>query len=101
VRVFEQGSLGKGTVDVTGAFIGGSKKMNINNELYIPVPGADKDKSLRLFAFLDAGNVWSDRASTSTSDHAARVGRPGPELDVAGGPVQAELRRSDACRAKR
>ena len=35
--------------------------MNINNELYIPVPGADKDKSLRLFAFLDAGNVWTER----------------------------------------
>ncbi|MET0383181.1 MAG: outer membrane protein assembly factor BamA [Burkholderiaceae bacterium] len=60
VRVFEQGSLGKGSVDVTGAFIGGSKKVNINNELYIPVPGAANDKSLRLFAFLDAGNVWAD-----------------------------------------
>jgi outer membrane protein insertion porin family len=34
--------------------------LNINNELYIPVPGADKDKSLRLFAFFDAGNVWTD-----------------------------------------
>jgi outer membrane protein insertion porin family len=60
VRVFEQGSLGKGSVDVTGAFIGGSKKMNINNELYIPVPGAANDKSLRLFAFVDAGNVWAE-----------------------------------------
>ena len=61
VRVFEQGSLGKGTVDVTGAYIGGTKKMNVNNELYIPVPGADKDKSLRLFAFFDAGNVWTEQ----------------------------------------
>jgi outer membrane protein insertion porin family len=60
VRVFEQGSLGKGSVDVTGAFIGGSKKLNFNNELYIPVPGAANDKSLRLFAFYDAGNVWSE-----------------------------------------
>ena len=61
VRVFEQGSLGKESVDVTGGFIGGAKKFNFNNELYIPVPGADKDKSLRLFAFFDAGNVWSER----------------------------------------
>ncbi|HEX7637099.1 MAG TPA: outer membrane protein assembly factor BamA [Burkholderiaceae bacterium] len=60
VRVFEQGSLGRGSVDVTGAFIGGSKKFNVNNELYIPVPGAANDKSLRIFAFLDAGNVWAD-----------------------------------------
>ena len=60
VRVFEQGSLGKSSVDPTGAFIGGAKKFNFNNELYIPVPGADKDKSLRLFAFFDAGNVWAE-----------------------------------------
>ncbi len=60
VRVFEQGSLGRGSVDDTGAFIGGSKKININNELYIPVPGAANDKSLRLFTFVDAGNVWSE-----------------------------------------
>jgi len=60
VRVFEQGSLGKHSVDVTGAFIGGSKKFNLNNELYIPVPGAANDKSLRLFTFLDAGDVWAE-----------------------------------------
>jgi len=60
VRVFEQGSLNKRTTDVTGAFVGGSKKLNINNELYIPVPGADKDKSLRLFTFVDAGYVWTE-----------------------------------------
>ena len=74
VRVFEQGSLGKGTVDVTGAFIGGSKKMNINNELYIPVPGADKDKSLRLFAFFDAGNVWTDHDHMDLSTLRASAG---------------------------
>ncbi len=60
VRVFENGSLGKGVVDVTGAFIGGAKKLNLNSELYVPVPGTGNDKSLRLFAFADAGNVWTE-----------------------------------------
>ena len=58
VRVFQQGSLGP--VDVTGAYIGGSKRFNLNTELYLPVPGTGNDKSLRLFAFGDAGNVWAD-----------------------------------------
>ena len=60
VRVFEQGSLGKSSIDPTGAFVGGAKKFNANSELYIPVPGAGNDKALRLFAFADAGYVWSE-----------------------------------------
>jgi len=58
VRVFEQGSLG--VVDPTGAYIGGSKRFNLNTELYLPVPGTGNDKSLRIFGFADAGNVWRD-----------------------------------------
>jgi outer membrane protein insertion porin family len=56
VRGFQQGSLGP--VDVTGAYIGGNRRLNINNELYLPVPGANADKTLRIFVYLDAGNVW-------------------------------------------
>jgi outer membrane protein insertion porin family len=58
VRVFDQGSLGP--VDVTGAYIGGSKRLNFQNQLYVPVPGAGNDRTLRLFGFLDAGNVWGE-----------------------------------------
>jgi outer membrane protein insertion porin family len=58
VRVFEQGSLG--VIDPTGAYIGGARRININGELYFPVPGTGNDKSLRIFAFTDAGNVWRD-----------------------------------------
>ena len=58
VRGFEQGSLG--VVDPTGAYIGGAKRFNLNTELYFPVPGTGSDKSLRLFAFADAGNVWRE-----------------------------------------
>lgn len=56
VRVFEQGSFGG--VDITGAYDGGSRKLNLNAELYVPVPGSGNDKSLRIFGFADAGNVW-------------------------------------------
>jgi outer membrane protein insertion porin family len=58
VRVFEQSSLG--VVDPTGAYIGGAKRLNVNAELYVPVPGTGNDKSLRVFGFLDAGNVWRE-----------------------------------------
>ncbi len=58
VRVFEQGSLG--VIDPTGAFIGGSQRFNANVELYFPVPGTGNDKSLRIFAFADTGNVWRE-----------------------------------------
>jgi outer membrane protein insertion porin family len=58
VRGFDQGSLGP--VDVTGAYIGGNRRFNINNELYLPIPGANLDKTLRIFLYLDAGNVWGE-----------------------------------------
>ena len=58
VRVFEQNSLG--VIDPTGAYVGGAKKANLNVELYLPVPGTGNDKSLRIFGFADAGNVWRD-----------------------------------------
>jgi outer membrane protein insertion porin family len=34
--------------------------MNLNSELYFPVPGTGNDKSLRIFAFADVGNVWRE-----------------------------------------
>ncbi|MFO1293446.1 MAG: outer membrane protein assembly factor BamA [Rubrivivax sp.] len=58
VRVFEQGSLG--VIDPTGAYVGGAKRLNANAELYFPVPGTGNDKSLRIFAFTDVGNVWRE-----------------------------------------
>jgi outer membrane protein insertion porin family len=58
VRTFEQGSLG--TVDVTNNYIGGNRRLNLNAELYVPVPGSGNDKTLRIFGFMDAGNVWGE-----------------------------------------
>ena len=62
VRAFEQNSLG--TVDPTGAYIGGARRFNFNTELYFPVPGSGNDRTLRIFAFADAGNVWAEDEPT-------------------------------------
>ena len=62
VRAFEQNSLG--TVDPTGAYIGGARRLNVNTELYFPVPGSGNDRTLRIFAFADAGNVWAEDEPT-------------------------------------
>ncbi len=72
VRGFEQGSLGQ--IDTTtGGSLGGNKKINLNFEVLTPFPGAGNDRTLRMFAFVDVGNVvaesqplrWNEmRAST-------------------------------------
>ncbi len=66
VRGFDQGSLGR--VDPTGAYLGGNRKINLNAELYVPVPGSGNDKTLRIFGFMDAGNVWAEDEKMTLSD---------------------------------
>jgi outer membrane protein insertion porin family len=72
VRVFEQSSLG--VVDPTGAFIGGARKFNANAELYVPLPGSGNDKSLRVFGFVDTGNVWREGEPIEASSLRASAG---------------------------
>ena len=72
VRGFEQGSLGP--VDVTGAFIGGNRRFNINNEFYLPVPGANADRTLRIFLYADAGNVWGENEKVTFDSIRASAG---------------------------
>ena len=72
VRVFDAGSLGP--VDVTGTYVGGTKKFNANVELYVPVPGGGNDKTLRLFGFTDIGNVWGEREKITGSSLRASAG---------------------------
>ncbi|MEO7056353.1 MAG: outer membrane protein assembly factor BamA [Caldimonas sp.] len=72
VRGFDQGSLGP--VDVTGAFIGGNRRFNLNNELYLPVPGANADRTLRIFVYADAGNVWGENERVTFSSIRASAG---------------------------
>jgi outer membrane protein insertion porin family len=72
VRGFDQGSLGP--VDVTGAYIGGNRRFNVNNELYVPLPGAGNDRTLRLFGYIDAGNVWGENEKMTLSSLRASAG---------------------------
>ncbi len=72
VRGFEQGTLGPH--DVTGALIGGAKKITLNAELIAPVPGAGNDKSLRLYGFMDVGNVYGENEKFDVAALRASVG---------------------------
>jgi outer membrane protein insertion porin family len=74
VRGFDQNSLGP--VDVTGAYIGGNRQLNINGELYLPVPGTGNDRTLRWFTYVDAGNVWgeNDRLDLGSLRASAGIG---------------------------
>ena len=57
VRGFEAGSLGPRD-PVTGLPYGGPKKVNFNFELQAPFPGAGNDRTLRIYGFVDTGNVY-------------------------------------------
>ncbi len=72
VRGFEGGTLGPR--DVTGSFSGGSKKINANVEILTPFPGAGNDRSLRMYGFVDVGNVYAEREKISFSDMRMSVG---------------------------
>jgi outer membrane protein insertion porin family len=56
VRGFDSGTLGP--KDSEGNALGGDKRIVGNAELFFPFPGAGKDRSLRLSAFVDTGAVW-------------------------------------------
>jgi outer membrane protein insertion porin family len=72
VRGFEQGTLGPR--DITGAYLGGAKKMIGAVEVQAPLPGAGNDRSLRIFGFVDAGNVFAENQKYSTKDIRASTG---------------------------
>jgi outer membrane protein insertion porin family len=73
VRGFEQGSLGPRDT-TTDSAIGGAKKITLNAELITPFPGAGNDRTLRMFGFVDAGNVFKETASYSLADLRASAG---------------------------
>ncbi|MEY4562816.1 MAG: hypothetical protein RLZZ618_2093 [Pseudomonadota bacterium] len=72
VRAFDQGSLGP--VDWTGAYIGGARRLNLNSELYLPVPGSGNDRTLRFFGYVDAGNVWGENEHIAADSLRASAG---------------------------
>ncbi|MEO6030512.1 MAG: outer membrane protein assembly factor BamA [Burkholderiaceae bacterium] len=72
VRCFDQNSLGP--IDVTGAYIGGNRRVNLNTELYLPVPGSGNDRTLRLFTYVDIGSVWGEGEKMSADSLRASAG---------------------------
>jgi outer membrane protein insertion porin family len=72
VRGFEQGTLG--ARDVTGAFIGGAKKVGFNAEILAPFPGAGNDRTLRMFGFVDVGNVYGETQKVDLGNLRVSVG---------------------------
>jgi outer membrane protein insertion porin family len=72
VRGFEQGTLGPR--DVTGAYLGGPKKILGAIEIQAPLPGAGNDRTLRVFAFADVGNVFGEREKYKFKDLRASTG---------------------------
>ncbi len=56
VRGYEPSSLGPR--DATNAVLGGTRRVVGGAELLMPFPGMDKEKSVRLSAFVDAGAVY-------------------------------------------
>lgn len=77
VRGFEGASLGPRDT-LTGDYLGGSRRVVGNVQLYLPFPGATRDRTLRWFIFGDVGRV------DNTSGGCAK-GRPNdPATDACG-----------------
>ena len=66
VRGYEAFSLGPR--DLNGNAIGGSTKVVGSAEFLFPMPGATREQSLRLAAFLDAGQVYADGQKVELSE---------------------------------
>ena len=68
VRGFQQNSLQTDSAYARNGgssyySIGGSKKVLLNTEFLMPFPGVGTDKTLRLYTFVDMGNVYDDSES--------------------------------------
>jgi outer membrane protein insertion porin family len=70
VRGYEGASLG-GRDELTNDYLGGSRRIVGNIQLYLPFPGATRDRTLRWFLFTDAGQV------TTTGGGSCGFGSPG------------------------
>ncbi|MFM0739322.1 outer membrane protein assembly factor BamA [Paraburkholderia xenovorans] len=64
VRGYEAGSLGPRDA-TTGDPIGGSRMVVANVEMTFPLPGTGWDRTLRVFTFVDGGNVWGSEGNST------------------------------------
>jgi outer membrane protein insertion porin family len=75
VRGFEPGSLTTGGQRALGvAATGGTKKLTFNAEVLSPLPGAGSDRTLRIYAFYDAGGLYGPEEGIALGDLRSSVG---------------------------
>jgi outer membrane protein insertion porin family len=81
VRGFEQGSLTTAaqraaSLTAAGGFnaTGGAKKIVFNAELLSPLPGGGNDRTLRGFAFVDAGGIYAADEAIGLSEMRSSFG---------------------------
>ena len=67
VRGFQQSTLGPSDSS-NSIFLGGAKKVVMNAEVLAPFPGAGNDRTLRLFAFTDAGKAFAEHEKVSLKE---------------------------------
>ena len=73
MRGFANRSIGER--DITdGSSIGGTKKIVINNEILLPLPGMAKDRTIRIFGYLDVGSIWGKDQKLSFDEVRASIG---------------------------
>ena len=69
IRGFEQGSLTTARQRALGlTATGGTKKVNLNAEVLSPLPGGGSDKTLRVYAFFDAGGIYGAEETIQLGD---------------------------------
>jgi len=75
VRGYDGASLGPRDAR-TGDYLGGSKRVVGNVQFYLPIPGANQDRTLRWFTFVDAGQVYGNHENIDLGDlrYSAGVG---------------------------
>ncbi len=71
VRGYRSFSLGPR--DENGDATGGNRKVAGAAELLFPMPGAEQDRSLRLAAFIDGGQVYADKIELGELRYAAGI----------------------------
>ncbi|MBF6616312.1 MAG: outer membrane protein assembly factor BamA [Candidimonas sp.] len=65
VRGYEGASLGPRDT-LTNDYLGGSRRIVGNIQLYLPFPGASRDRTLRWFLFTDAGQIANTSGGACT-----------------------------------
>jgi outer membrane protein insertion porin family len=73
LRGFANRSIGEQD-ETDGSSIGGTKKIVLNNEILMPLPGMAKDRTIRVFGYLDIGSIWGSDQKLSFDEVRASIG---------------------------